>query len=140
MILFLAAQDISRMEAGLLNSEGRLISFQNFSVPPERYLVTVNQFLIDNSVSLESLKKIVVVSGPGSFTSTRIIVTIANSLAFTKSLPIIGVENSTKQCSEDIIREFGLFWAEQKTTEFVSPVYDRPPHITIKRSERSEGS
>lgn len=133
MILFLAAQDISRMEAGLLDSGGRLISFQNFLAAPEKYLATAAQFLFDHSTLLDSLEKIVVVSGPGSFTSTRIIVTIANSLAFAKSLPIIGVDNSARQNGEDLIRESGSSWAEQKIDGFVCPIYDRPPHITIKK-------
>lgn len=135
MILFLAAQDISRMEAGLLDSEGRFLSFQDFVVAPERYLATTADFLRDHLVSLESLEKIVVVSGPGSFTSTRIIVTIANALAFAKSLPVIGVENTARQGGEELIRASGLLWAKQKTAGFVTPVYDRPPHITLKNSK-----
>lgn len=135
MILFLAAQDISRMEAGLLDSKGRLLSFQEFSVAPEGYLATVAQFLTDHLASPEALEKIVVVSGPGSFTSTRIIVTIVNTLAFAKKLSVFGVENAARQGGEELIRKSGLSWAKQKTEGFVSPVYDRPPNITIKRVE-----
>lgn len=140
MILFLAAQDISRMEAGLLDNEGRLLSFQEFTIPPEKYLATMAEFLHSQSVLPETLKKIIVVSGPGSFTSTRIIVTIANALSFAKQISVIGVENSARQSGEELIRTLGESWAKQKTEGFATPVYDRPPHITIKRSEMSEGS
>lgn len=133
MILFLAAQDISRMEAGLLDSEGRLLSFQEFSIAPEAYLATLAQFFVDHLISLEALEKIIVVAGPGSFTSTRIIVTIANALAFAKGLPIIGLANAARQNGEEMIRVSGLLWARQKTEGFVTPVYDRPPHIIIKK-------
>ncbi|MFA6132192.1 MAG: hypothetical protein WC702_04015 [Patescibacteria group bacterium] len=133
MILFLAAQDITRMEAGLLDSEGRLLSFQEFTVAPEGYLATTAEFLHDHLVSPEALEKIVVVSGPGSFTSTRIIVTIANALAFAKKLLVIGVENAARQGGEEMIRTSGAIWVKQKTEGFVTPVYDRPPHITIKK-------
>jgi len=137
MILFLAAQDISRMEAGLLDSDGRLLSFQEFNVSPEKYLATVAEFLNNHSTLLEVLKKIIVVSGPGSFTSTRIIVTIANALSFAKQIPVVGVENSARQDGEELIRTLGEVWAKQKVEGFATPVYDRPPHITIKRSEES---
>lgn len=134
MILFLAAQDISHMEAGLLDSEGRLLSFQEFSVTPEDYLATLAQFFVDHLISPEALEKIIVVAGPGSFTSSRIIVTIANALAFAKRLPIIGVVNVVHQNGEEMIRESGLLWVKQETEGFVTPVYDRPPHITIKKN------
>ncbi|MFH1089286.1 MAG: hypothetical protein V1716_02580 [Candidatus Uhrbacteria bacterium] len=132
MFLFLAAQDIKRMSAGLLDSEGRLLSFQNFETSPELYLFTISEFLRDHLASLESLEGLVVVSGPGSFTSTRIMVTIANALSFAKDLPIVGVENSARLSGEELIRDFGKDWVKKLSKKFISPVYDRPPNITVK--------
>ena len=133
MFLFLSAQDIDSAEFGLLDAEGHLFSFEKLAVPPEKYLSSMVEFLDRQAVSLDSLKGIVVVSGPGSFTATRLMVTIANTLAFTKQLPIVGVENSARQSGDELIRDFGLIWIKQKADGFVMPIYDRPPHITIKK-------
>jgi len=132
MLLFLSAQDISCLEVGLLDSTGRLFSFQSIKTSPEKFLLTISEFLKENKTPLEALQKIVVVSGPGSFTSTRISVTIANALSFAKNIPVIGLENSLKKGGEELITEFGQGWIEQKTEGFVVPFYDRPPHITLK--------
>jgi tRNA A37 threonylcarbamoyladenosine modification protein TsaB len=133
MILFLAAQDISRMEAALLDSEGRFLSFQEFAASPEEYLATTGRFLVEHAASFEDLERIVVVSGPGSFTSTRVIVTIANTFTFARNLPIVGVANAARLGGEELIRQAGRKWVKQKTEGFIRTVYDRPPHITIKK-------
>jgi hypothetical protein len=133
MFLFLSAQDINFMEVGLLEENGRLFSFQKIITPPENFLSNLSSFLYEQKVSWEIIKKIVVVSGPGSFTSTRLIVTIANAISFARKLPIVGITNSEKKNSEELIIEQGRDWAILNGVSFVSPVYDRPPNITIKK-------
>lgn len=132
MILFLAAQDISRLEVGLLDSEGRLLSFQEFSASPEEYLAAVARFLSDHSVPLQTLERIVVVSGPGSFTSTRISVTIANGWSFALQIPVIGVSNSEGLSTKELLAKHAKNLINQLATGFVKPVYNRPAMITIK--------
>lgn len=133
MILFLAAQDIACLEVGLLDHNGRILLFQRFSVAPEEYLAAIARFFSSRSVSLETVEKIFVVSGPGSFTSTRMIVTIANALAFSKNIPITGVENATRKNSEELVCDSSLLMTRQEDGGFVTPTYDRPPHITLKK-------
>lgn len=133
MILFLAAQDITRLEVGFLDHDGHLLLFQRFSIAPEEYLATIAQFFSNSSTQLEAIEKIFVVSGPGSFTSTRMIVTIANALAFSKNIPIIGAENATRRDNKELVRDSCLLWLRQESDGFVTPTYDRPPHITLKK-------
>ena len=115
-----------------MDSAGHLLAFQNFETSPELYLFTISEFLQDHLASLEALEGLIVVSGPGSFTSTRIIVTIANALSFAKDLPIIGVENSARLSGEELIRDSGKDWIKKTSKKFISPIYDRPPNITLK--------
>jgi len=135
MILFLLAQDINSLEVGLLEENGRLFSFQKFITTPEKFLFNVSGFLNEQKVAIEDLKKIVVVSGPGSFTSTRMIVTITNALAWAKNLPIVGVENSERKSGEELIALLTQDWLIKNSTNFISPFYDRPPNITLKNSK-----
>lgn len=132
MILFLSAQDISFLEVGLLEENGRLFSFQKIESTPENFLFNLSNFLNNLQFSFEKIKKIVVVVGPGSFTSTRMIVTIANALSFSRSLPIIGVKNSDRKNGEELISLFGQDWSSEEAKNFTCPFYDRPPNITIK--------
>jgi hypothetical protein len=136
MILFLSAQDISCLEVGLLDGEGRLLSFQEFIARPEDYLAAIANFLLGHSVNIIDLKKVVVVSGPGSFTSTRIIVTIANTLSFANNLPVIGIVNTSRKNSKELLGELNSVWLKEKGRGFVSPVYDRTPLITLKTNSK----
>jgi tRNA threonylcarbamoyladenosine biosynthesis protein TsaB len=69
-------------------------------------LASINQILTENNTTLADLTHIQVYPGPGSFTGTRVGVTIANALAFALKIPING----------------------QKTS--IEPIYDLPPNIT----------
>ncbi|HBR80271.1 MAG: hypothetical protein UX09_C0030G0009 [Candidatus Uhrbacteria bacterium GW2011_GWE2_45_35] len=133
MLLFLSAQDINFLEVGLIDVQGQLLSFKKVEVPPEKYLATVSEFLDEQKISADDLTKIIVVSGPGSFTASRLTVTIANSLSFAKNLPIIGIENPDRQNGEALIKKKAQAWIDLSPNKFVSPVYDRPPNITVKK-------
>lgn len=132
MILFLAAQDISRLEVGLLDNEGRLLSFQEFSAPPEEHLAALARFLSDHSLILQALERIIVVSGPGSFTSTRISATIANGLSFVLQIPVIGVPNHEGLSARELVIMRAKSLINQPAAGFVKPVYNRPATIVIK--------
>ncbi|MFH1253496.1 MAG: hypothetical protein V1664_04175 [Candidatus Uhrbacteria bacterium] len=132
MLLFLAAQDIKILEIGLLDLAGQFNFFQKIFTTPEKYLLMLANFLTEQKISWSDLTKIVVVTGPGSFTSNRIIVILANALAFSRALPIIGLENNARLDGETLIRTFGQDWLAATGQEFVIPVYDRPPNITLK--------
>lgn len=132
MTLFLSAQDIKFLEVGLLEENGRLFSFQKIETTPEKFLFKLSEFLAAEGVSLEEIKKIIVVSGPGSFTSTRLTVTIANAWAFAKNLPILSVPNPERKSGEDLAAEQSKDWLLKNPKDFVVPIYDRPPFITLK--------
>lgn len=57
-------------------------------------LAEIKEFLVKNSVNWQNLRGICVFTGPGSFTGLRIGVTVANTLADSLKIPIIGEKNS----------------------------------------------
>ena len=57
-------------------------------------LVEIKEFLAENGANWQNLRGICVFTGPGSFTGLRIGVTVANTLADSLKIPIIGEKNS----------------------------------------------
>ncbi len=51
------------------------------------------QLLADNDIELAWVEGIIVFEGPGSFTGLRIGISVANALAYSLSIPIVGVQN-----------------------------------------------
>ena len=71
------------------------------------------------------LRAIIVVTGPGSFTASRVSTTLANGLGFAWNVPVVGKENSAHLPLKN------LDLSALKTPEgYATPTYDRPPEIT----------
>ncbi|MBI4598738.1 hypothetical protein HY734_00905 [Candidatus Uhrbacteria bacterium] len=132
MRLLLCAQDIHSLEVGLVGADGWK-SGRRFTTRPEEVLARVEEFLDTEGTSWKEIDGVGVVTGPGSFTSTRIAVTLANGIAFARSIPVKGMENPKRKELRDL---YGTDpWAEpwKGDASFAVPVYDRPPHITPRR-------
>ena len=56
----------------------------------EDLLAAIEGILKNNKLSLKDLKAILVNCGPGSFTGTRVGVTVANTLGWNLDIPVIG--------------------------------------------------
>ena len=57
-------------------------------------LVEIKEFLAENGANWQNLRGISVFAGAGSFTGLRIGVTVANTLADSLKIPIVGEKNS----------------------------------------------
>ena len=79
------------------------------------------------SLDIGGLDGVVCFSGPGSFTSLRIGITVANTLAYSQDIPIVA--------------SVGELWAQDgienllagKNSKIVIPEYGSEPHITIQK-------
>lgn len=97
----------------------------------ELLLIRIDAFLRKNKESLDSLRGIIVIKGPGSFTGTRIGVATANALAFTLGIPILGV----KKEDLDLRKLIKKYYKKVKSKNPVLPIYSKPPNITIKKNK-----
>lgn len=125
MDLFLCAQDIQFVRLGLVVGE-KVVAEKTVDVPPEQYLRSLDTFLTEQNVALHDIQRLMVVTGPGSFTASRVSVTMANTIAYVQGIPMIAIENPDRKSLTELIPLI----AHAPEHRFVVPVYDRPPHIT----------
>lgn len=87
-------------------------------------LEQLETFLLENNLTFQSLKGLIIFRGPGSFTGLRIGVTVMNTLADSLKIPIVGEVG-------DDWKEAGLQRLSTGETDgIVLPAYGSPPHIT----------
>jgi len=83
----------------------------------EKLLPAIEAYLKSKKVKLSDLKKIIVASRGGSFTSLRVGVITANALAYALKIPVEAEEKTGKKN-----KKFGRY-------SLVEPDYDREPNI-----------
>lgn len=95
----------------------------------DKLLVEIDKLL---KKDVKKLSHVVVVSGPGSFTSLRIGVVVGNTLAWSLGLPL--AELSLDEFNnDDFINIVNLKVKKAKKGFIAEPVYDRGPNITKKK-------
>lgn len=119
------AQDIQFVTFGLIKDQTMFFE-KTFEVPPEKYLASLNQFLVEQKKSPAEIQRILIVNGPGSFTASRVSVTIANTFAFVHQIPMMPIENPNRLSIGELIPLMNQI----PKHVFVIPAYDRPPNIT----------
>ena len=135
MILMLSAQDLRELNVGWLSEEGRLAHEAHVTTPPEGFLVSLHTLLQEWRVKWPDLKRVVVVTGPGSFTSTRLIVSIANTIGFVKQIPVIGMANPERKTLKALVKDKKrlVSWLDGKPGVFAMVAYAEAPHVTKSR-------
>lgn len=97
----------------------------------ERVLPGLDRLLKEAGKSWEDVEGVFVVRGPGSYTSLRVGITIANTIAWVKKIPMWGVELVGKPFAQTVS---SLDFTQLKKTEQVEPLYAAPPKITPRKS------
>lgn len=99
----------------------------------ERLLPLVDKLLRKNKIMLDDLSGIIVVSGPGGFTSVRIGAVTANTLGFVLGIPVAGVPKLAGTTLQELVKEGLKKLKEVKVGEMVMPFYGAEPNITKPR-------
>ncbi|HNV97479.1 MAG TPA: tRNA (adenosine(37)-N6)-threonylcarbamoyltransferase complex dimerization subunit type 1 TsaB [bacterium] len=95
----------------------------------ENLLELLDKFLKSKRLKLKNLKRVIVNTGPGSFTSVRLGVVLANTLSYALKIPVIGFSEKEIITQEDMLK-LSDFKAEH---EFVKPFYYKEANITQKK-------
>ncbi len=116
-------------ELALYNSD-KLVAENNWQADRQLakdLLSQLETFLQKNNLTFNKLTGLVVFSGPGSFTGLRIGATVANTLAYSLEIPIVGASSEAWQ-NKGLKR-----LQEGGNDKTVQLNYGQEPHITKAR-------
>ena len=128
MKLYINGQDIKKLVLADVDKEDSLFVHEG---EPETFLKAIVEFLVAAKKELRDVQELYAVVGPGSATSLRAVVTIANTLAFATGVHLFGLTKDEGEQDLDSVRAI-----MDGTQEFVSsegmldPFYAQAPHIT----------
>ncbi len=125
MLLFINTSEFDIAELALVSDKVIWHKFgaENLS---EQLLPEIKKFCSKQKVALIDLKKIAVVTGPGSFSRIRTGIATANALAYSLKIAIVGLEKN--QIPQNLVN-LKTF----KTKKMAVPAYGKEPNITISK-------
>jgi len=122
----------------LLTAIEKIIVKYQQEIKKEKFIRREQKFLFPAGFWSQILG-IIVVQGPGGFTSLRIGIATANAMAWALQIPIVGVEwkmskDDPVELQDKQLINFGLNKIKKiKKFKQVLPKYGREPNITIKK-------
>jgi len=132
MILYINTSQREFLEFALVNKGKVFFLKRRVGIKQsERALFLLDSFLKKNKVKLKDIKKIVANRGPGSFTSVRLGIVLANTLSFGLKISLAGIYNLELKSKEDYLKFSGLKFKK----DFIKPYYDRDPDITKSKKK-----
>ncbi len=138
MILFINTSKEMQLDVFLIKQTqiiDKLIKRGNYKVS-ENLLKMIDKLIKKNKLDFKNLKGIIAVSGPGPFTSLRIGVAVANTLAYALKIPAVGLINKKQKLTDEQLIKLGLQkLSKAKTSNYISPFYDREPNITKSKNK-----
>src|SRR4030042_689218 len=135
-ILYLNSSKDKELDVFLISGNkiiDKIIQAGDYKVS-EYLLKLIEQILRNNKIKLTDLKAIMTITGPGPFTSLRIAVAAANTLAYGLEIPVVGITNKQGLTNNEKLVKLGLSkLSTAKVGKYISPFYNRPPNITISK-------
>ncbi len=122
MILFIDTTDFSQMHFALIDKTVVETRFEIAYNENWKTLEHLEKFLKAQKVSLTEISKILVCSGPGSFTGTRVGATIAQGLGFSKDIPVAAIPKN--KIPDDLLKLKVFKGAKKLEIEYTSSKFD----------------
>ena len=126
MHLFIDTSDSHQTKIGLLNPEG-VFQYQKVweaqQNQSEELLAEIDGLLLRTGIKLRSIGKVLVISGPGSYTGLRVGIATANALSMALAVPALGVTKPDFEAGN-----YNLNKTDNKS--IAAAFYLKPPHIT----------
>lgn len=119
--------DKPQSELGIYDNRGQIayITWQAHRQLAETLHQKIDELTKSQNMRSEDIEGIVCYKGPGSFTGLRIGLSVANALAYSLNIPIVGVEGE-----EGWLEKGVQALKEGANHESVIPEYGAPVHIT----------
>ncbi|MBU4481991.1 hypothetical protein L6278_01160 [Candidatus Parcubacteria bacterium] len=133
MYLFVNTSNHEHIFLALINKKGEILNKKKIKAEyqqSEKLLENINKIIPDVS----KLKGIIAIIGPGGFTSLRIGIAAANTMAWALNIPIVGVNNKNNLDSLTLInKSVKLITSKKAFKKQILPKYGKEPNITIKK-------
>ena len=132
MILVINTSDNKEFHIALLEKQNCLC-FRDVQAPFEQeefFLTTLSEMLAELNQKITAIEAIGIVDGPGSFSSLRIGLTVANTLAWSLAIPIVDIHGD-EFGSRDELYQLTLERLSNSNNhkQSVLPVYGKEPNI-----------
>jgi tRNA A37 threonylcarbamoyladenosine modification protein TsaB len=88
-------------------------------------LFSIDKFLKQQKIKKTEVEGIMVVVGEGSFTSTRLAVTVANTFAYILQIPLLAINKDQADKAQTLIPEL----LKQPKGQYLSATYSGEPNI-----------
>lgn len=98
----------------------------------DKALIFVNEILQKNKISLNHIRQIIVVRGPGGFTAVRTGLIIANTVSNELHIPLLGVVSKVPLTKTKILG----FLKRPARLQTVRPWYGKSPNISVPKPSR----
>lgn len=92
-------------------------------------LSCIDRALYDRGETKKDVKGILVVVGAGSFTNTRIAVTVANTWGYAQEIPLLAITEEEKKDLQSCISRL----LDQPIGQYISATYSGEPNIGPKK-------
>lgn len=128
-LLFINTSEFHKLESALI-SDTEAVLFEAELGFNESYktLNLIQQFLAKQKVKLSQLNKIIVCSGPGSFTGIRVGVSLAQALGLGLNIPVVAIPKS--KIPKNLVKLINLKLPDKLTLH-----YGAKPNITISKKK-----
>lgn len=135
MLLFIDTTDFHNLRLAIVTTVNNTVSVREFATAVafnENYKTNefVEKFLKQQKVQPKDLKKIMVCSGPGSFTGIRVGVSLAQALGFALNIPVIVVPKN--KVPEDLKKLPTIKTSGAKLN------YGQKPNITVAKKKKAK--
>ncbi|MFC1613456.1 hypothetical protein ACFL23_03945, partial [Patescibacteria group bacterium] len=119
-------------KGAILKKEYKIINRQ-----AEKMIKKLHSFLEKQNINIKSIKGIIAVNGPGTFTSIRAGVSIANGLSYSLNIPVVGIK--LNEVGDNLVNTFKIGLGKLKfageKSQFIQPFYDKEPNITQAKKQ-----
>lgn len=129
LILYINTSEFNKLELALI-SEGHSNLFEADLAFNENFktLSLIEKFLAKQKVQLGQLSKIIVCSGPGSFTGIRVGVSLAQGFGLGQNIPVVAIPKS--KVPQDLTKLVSLKLPAKLTLH-----YGAKPNITLTKKK-----
>lgn len=131
MLLFIDTSDHNGLRFALVPHSGKTKQFSKQVAYNENYktLELLHKFIKASKTDPAKLEKIIVCSGPGSFTGIRVGIALAQALGFALKIPVTAI------IKEKIPDDLAKLW-HVKGGKKLEVHYGGEPNITIAKKEK----